>query len=74
MVLVGVQHGEAPSFQARGQHLSRGHGSNSDGNRGSEEEEDRAGGHRRLSGETSGASFHMHTKSMFANLKLLSTS
>lgn len=39
VVPVGVQHGEAPSLQARSQHLSCGHGGNSDGDRGSEEEE-----------------------------------
>lgn len=50
VVPVGVQHGEAPSLQARSQHLSCGHGGNSDGDRGSEEEEAGDVGHRKPSG------------------------
>ena len=38
VVLVGVEHREAPSLQTRGQHLSCGHRGDSDGNGGSEEE------------------------------------
>ena len=38
VVLVAVEHTEAPSLQTRGQHLSCRHGGDSDGNGGSEEE------------------------------------